>query len=272
MWENFVWVNSKEAGWWRPWRRMASKERKIKFRKKTAEECLRTWFLRVFQPTLKLYRLAFNSFVWTSRSESVRLAFGRRLREIANTFASLYSFSANVCICALLHFMATYGKAPNRYEIPSDQIKLRWICGFWIISFRSAESEYNLNFNGIPILLVFLGYIVLNASLVCVRVFARNLSSTVPRRHSTTRTLIRSLQVKWHSIELFRLIKTFARTAHHMRHWGGRQRQLLLCMRCLSSDLSQEFQSQRRAKIIIIERWRWTRNEMGIPTRSEQHD
>lgn len=86
------------AGWWRQWRRMGSKERKIKFEK----ICRRMSSDVIFTCFPKVYRLAFNSFVWTSRSESVRLAFGRRLREIANTFGSLYLFLVNVCICVCM--------------------------------------------------------------------------------------------------------------------------------------------------------------------------
>lgn len=73
-----------------------------------------------------------------------------------------------------------------------------------------------------------------------------------------------SFQVKWHSIELFRLIKTFARTANGTGVVGTDNENAFtssssyFCVRrahtmwCLSCDLRKEFQSQRRARIIII--------------------
>lgn len=237
MWENFVWVNFKEPddedhddGW----------HRKKGEWKKTAEECLRTWFLRVFQPARKLYRFAFNSFVWTSRSESVRLAFGRRLREIAGTFASLYLFLMYDLsfACALSwqrivpHSKAVKHPITDSVDMQYLQIKLNSAEFVAFESFRSVHPKVNI----ILILQEFQFYwffsgasFSMPAQCVCAQSVAVGAEET-NERHPNVRTFICSLQVKWHSIELFRLIKTFARTAHQMAlGWSARVASMRVC-------------------------------------------
>lgn len=173
-------------------------------------------------------RLAFNSFVWTNRSESVAIgirrsiAWDRRCRSLF-IFVNYLSF-AQCTLRAPMH--RRNSKAPHQRLTTSNpnEYNNHW-SAFECVAFKSLRSVHS-KVNIILILEEFqidwfsLRHVSFSSlpnkrSNVVERVRVCTICRHWCRDKWTTFvcSFVRSFEVKWHSIELFRLIKTFAQMA-----------------------------------------------------------